>query len=515
MNDLIILARQHGWHLPTAAPRVVRLATAAYQDPADPTPWWPLLRPAGGWTLAATAPGESDGATKVEVGELTLSETPPSSDRHGTPRLTALLDGMRIVGWPLELFAIRAGQPFSAAVPLAVLTVGEVERRSYSRVLRPRDRAADFDMRAAGPASYAGTGGLEGPAALKGKGKELLIGRHRHFEPTYLGIDATNGCHLFSVSQGLPMGGYREVRSRGRRWTEVTGTPASGQWSQDATRGLAWVGPGDVGTITCAADGVVDGSGALIETAAAVGAWLARHSGALGAAEIDAVAAAGVGAGLPVQMWLAAGDTTPLRSALDDLTRAVRANWYFGPLGLLTFALRGRPAAGSAASATLRAGIDFVQAVTEPRVTGVPARRVRLRHSHNAKVLTASEILAEVPPEERAALMAEWLDEVTPDDPAITAACPIPREVTDDTLLATASAAAVEAVGRRDDAFSPPGRYRLPMRRLPTERIGQVVRVIDPSHPVFVGGPVARVVEVQVDLAGVDNALVVIPEGTV
>ncbi len=510
----IILGELHGWHKATASERVVRIATEAFQDQADPTPWWPVLRSTGGWTLAATAPGETDGATKADVGELVLDERPPKADRFGISKLTELLDGLNVVGWPLHLYALDRDEcDITRRVPLAVLTIGELERRTYSRVLRPRDRTADFDtIRAAGPGVYAGTGGAEGPPALASVGKELLIGRHRHLEPTYLGMDPANGCHLYSVSQGLPMGGYTEVRSRGRVWPEVAGVPASGRWMQDAARGLLWVGPGDVGTITCAAGGVVDQAGTVIETAGAAAAWLARHSGALTAAEIDAAALV-AGVNRPVCLWLRAGDATSLRSAMDDLTRSVRVHWYLNPMGALTFARGGRPT-DEPPSATLRAGVDFVTTVTEDRVSGIPPRTVRVRYARNDKVLSANDMVTEVSPEDRAALMAEWLEEVSPDDPALVAACPIPREEPVDTRLSTSAAAAAEAVERRNDGWDPPARHKLPLKRLPTEHIGQIVTVIDAEHPdVGAAGRLGRIAEVKVDLSGEDNAVWVILGG--
>lgn len=514
--SVIILGELHGWHNDTATKRVVRIATEAFQDQSDPTPWWPVLRSTGGWTLAATAPGETDAATKAEIGELVLDERPPKANRFAAPKLTGLLAGLSVVGWPLALFAIARGdRNIANRVPLAVLTIGEEERRSYSRVLRPRDRTADFaTIRAAGLGVYAGTGGIEGPAALASVGKELLIGRHRHLEPTYLGTDPANGCHLYSVSQGLPMGGYSEVRSRGRIWPEVATVPASGQWKQDAGRGLLWVGPGDVGTITCAAAGVVDATGSVIETAGAAAAWLAQHSGALTAAEID-TSALGVGAGRPVSLWLPAGEATSLRSVMDDLTRSVRINWYLNPMGLLTFAHGGRPT-GAAPFTTLRAGLDFVTTVTEDRVTGIPPRTVRIRYARNDKVMTANDMVTEVSPEDRAALMKEWLEEVSPTNPALAAACPIPREDAVDTCLSTRAAAAAEAAERRSEGWAPPTRYKLPMMRLPTERIGQLVTVIDANHPdVGAAGRPGRIVEVKVDLSGEDNAVWVVLGGAV
>ncbi|MGR0183396.1 hypothetical protein [Azospirillum aestuarii] len=515
MSDLLILAELPGWHDDSAAVRTVRLATEAYQDWDDPTPWWPLLLPAGGYTLAASSPEEAEGATRVEIGELLLDERPPATDPHGVPQLTELLDGMRLVGHRVPLWAIRRDRPLTERVPLAELTIGEVQKTEWTRVLRPRDRALDWaSLRAAGPSKYAGTGGLEGPEAFRDKGKELLRGRHRHFEPTYLGVDPANGCHLFSASGGRPMGGYTEIRSRGRRWTPVSGTPASGQWTQDASRGLAWVGPGDVGTVTAAAAGVVDGAGAVIEDAGRVAAYVATISGAVTVAQVDAVSAAATGAGRPVALWLPAGDTTPLRQLLDDVTRSVRAEWYVGPTGTLTFAARGRPAEGEPSTGTLRAGIDFTEAVPMDKVTGIPPRRVRVRWGRNARVMTGSDVLLDVPADEKAALAVEYFEVVTPEDPTLAAACPVEQEEEADTLLSTHAAAQAEGVARLAEGWSPPSQFELPLLRLPTERIGQIVTVIDDAHPMFVSpGRRSRVTVVQVDLAGEENRLVVIPEG--
>ncbi|QCN98919.1 hypothetical protein D3093_26915 (plasmid) [Azospirillum argentinense] len=274
------------------------------------------------------------------------------------------------------------------------------------------------------------------------------------------------------------------------------------------------MGPGDLGTVTAAAAGVVDDTGTVIEDAGRVAAYVATISGAMTAAQVDAASSAATGAGRPVALWLPAGDTSALREVLDDVTRSVRAEWYVGPTGILTFATRGRPGPGEPSTATLRAGIDFTEAVPMDKVTGIPPRRVRVRWGRNARVMSGSDVLLDVPAEEKAALATEYFEAVTPENPALAAACPVEQEEEENTLLATYAAAQAEGMARLEEGWSPPSQFELPLLRLPTERIGQIVTVIDDTSPLLVSpGRRARVTVVEVDLAGESNRLVVIPEG--
>ncbi|GAA4247816.1 hypothetical protein [Azospirillum formosense] len=505
----MILARLTCWHSATAARRVVLFSQPpkGYRDRSDPAPWWALLLPSGGWTLSA---GTEGGGTRVDVTQLVLDARPlPNS---GAVRLAALLAGCKLPGWWVELFEVEEGRPFSEARALARLTVDGVDRERYRWTLRVRAQEADLDARAAGPGAYAGTGGLEGPASLEGKGRELLIGRHRHVAPTYLGRDPVNGCHLYSATGGRAMGGYTAVRSRGRRLvTEVTApaVPTAGQWRQDKTRGLLWVGGEDLGDVTAAAAGVTAADGHVIELPGEVAAYLATTaSGVLPAERVDGVAAAALdAAGHPLVIWLDAGDDTGVRVVLDEIGTATRSDWYIGPTGLLTFGPGGPPSGVS--TTTLRAGKDFVGAAPVTTSEDIPPRRVKVRYAHNAAALSDSDMVEDIPDAERDDISTEWL-EVVDEDPDGGAACPVDKTDTVETVHATRPGALALAVALRADAQNPPALYELPMSRIPRQGVGQLVTVREAGHPVFGGaGALARVQAVKVNLTDQTHSITV------
>lgn len=505
----MILARLTCWHSATAATRVVRFAPPpkGYRDHADPSPWWALLLPSGGWTLSAGADG---GSTRVDVTQLVLDARPlPNS---GRVRLLDLLDGCKLPGWWVDLFEVEEGRPFADARQLARLTIDGVDRDRYRWTLRVRAQEADLDARAAGPGAYAGTGGLEGPASLEGKGRELLIGRHRHVAPTYLGRDPATGCHLYSVSGGRPMGGFTVVRSRGRRIVSevlAPAVPGAGQWRQDKTRGLLWVGGEDLGDVTVTAAGVTAADGHVLELPGEVASYLATTaSGVLPADRVDAAAAAALdAAGHPVQRWIAAGDDTGVRAVLDEIGTAARAAWYVGPTGALTFGAGGPPIGDP--TATLRAGKDFVGAIPVSTSEDIPPRRVKVRYAQNAAALGDGDLVEDIPDAERDDITTEYL-EVVDEDPDGGAACPIDKTLPVDTIHATRAGALALAVALRADAQTPPALYELPMSRIPRQGVGQLVTVREAGHPVFGGGgALARVQTVRVNLTDQQHSITV------
>jgi hypothetical protein len=104
-------------------------------------------------------------------------------------------------------------------------------------------------------AIYAGTGGLEGGADLKGKPKPRGWGHVYNIAPPL--VDATN--LIYQVNDGA-ISDVPATYDRGVLLTKVAGAPAAGQYQVDAAAGTFKLGATPAGTVTC--DALLDASGA-------------------------------------------------------------------------------------------------------------------------------------------------------------------------------------------------------------------------------------------------------------
>ena len=193
------------------------------------------------------------------------------------------------------------------------------------------------------PNVYAGTGGLEGGADLKGKPKPLTWGAVYNITPVL--VDAAN--LIYQVHDGA-IDAVSAVRDRGVALTPVGGAPAPGQYQVNAAQGTFTLGAAADGEITCDVRGDAPAAGYTTSTAQIALRILSR---ALYTSEIDTTAFVNLTtvAGAPVGIHVGA-EVRTAAEALDDLLAGIGAFGGFSRAGVFTAGVVGLPTEAEVAS---------------------------------------------------------------------------------------------------------------------------------------------------------------------
>jgi hypothetical protein len=134
-------------------------------------PWWPVLMKAGkasATSFDASFPGFA--ATPTDRIEIDLSAFPDSARYSWGDRPVRLWLGEPGQAWPWTL-------DFQGLVAAAAIKDGRI-----ALTIRPDDAWLDRPVLG----TYAGTGGLEGPAALAGAAKPLALGQPKYLAPVQI-----------------------------------------------------------------------------------------------------------------------------------------------------------------------------------------------------------------------------------------------------------------------------------------------------------------------------------------
>lgn len=458
----ILLLEWDAWHRADGRLDRFRAATKpGYMSRGDDDPplaaYPPLVEEVGPVALAVSTYGEARGATRVEVRDIVLDNR--RLPETGQRPLTALVTEYETAGWPLRLYAVDAGERRSQAALLATLTMEGVRRDRGRLLIGFRDRALDADTPVL-TATYPGTGGAGGTADMTDRTRERSWGLVPHAEPQFL--DIVGGKHLYGVNGGGRIKGFLEVRDRMALLDEVTGTPGSGEWSQDRATGIVTVG-GNPELITARWEGDMT-DGVYAETAADIMAALAIEGGFADAGTVTGAAALNVLAPHPVHLWLPAGDRTSYRAAWDALAATADGYWLFDEhqrfsLGAVT-APAGEP------SRWFVEGKDTPGLVPRQAADrGVPVKTVRVGWGRNYRTMSKGDVAvlhASVTADVIAFAGADWRYAQSPADPATEAACPIARTVERQTLCSTEPGAAALAARLQADLRTPRAVWDLP-----------------------------------------------------
>lgn len=525
-DSLVWLVERDVIHLASAHLHRFYLCTGAgYQcrrtDSTPDLPYVPLVEQPADMTLIIKSYGETAGDSRAEVGETRLANplgwgsAMPIRYRNLTTGQWGILPaGDRPLShlWTdyaraARRLAVWVGPQYGSRDTdfTLLFSVGE-ELASLARsaiVLRPRDRAVDFDT-AALTETYGGAGGLDGTADLKGKTKERCFGHVLSLSPTYLGV--IGGRHTYSVNGGHPIKGVLRFRDGYVDRPEVASNPGPTQWSQDRSTGIITLG-GAAGEApvafgaTCEVEGDMSGGVYRCTIADLIRYWATGHSGILtapGGLDVPSFAALNAAAPDVIGKWLPAGSTDTLRSLFDDAVKSKRAYWLMDELERLSVG-QFLPAAGPPVR-TLRRGIDHFGLV--PReVAGrkIPAKAALIRVGRNYAVSAdAATLDRNLTGDARNIAQSEWRECRTPDDAGVIAAygANIARVIERNTLLRDTAAGTTEGLALRADASVPRDEYDLPCTTLfPELRRGDVVLVQD-DLPGFEAGKLARILGV-------------------
>jgi hypothetical protein len=273
-------------------------------------------------------------------------------------------------------------------------------------------------------ATYAGTGGAEGPAELKGRPKPKLRGgltgaSVRNISPVL--IDAT--ANIWQISDGPAgidgsLGLYENGKSvfgfAGETTDLWTGTTPAGQFRQDHSKGLFQLGSPVAGQITCDAHGQVPGAGGytLNSAAASLAVFMMQYDLGVPLANIDLPSFAAVTTALGTLnsqagwYWDGASPTTGA-DAVGMLMGGVGARIVPGRNGKLrAMLLRAPQAANIIAGFTADQVVSIVRAPL-PEGLSPPPFRIRVGHTHNHTVMSADRISATLRNTPRQQFLAE------------------------------------------------------------------------------------------------------------
>lgn len=239
------------------------------------------------------------------------------------------------------------GPPDGARSDHGVVFTGVVERMTatLSRLtIQLSDGLAKLE-RPVNQTTYAGTGGLEGGADLKGKPKPKCHGKVLNIAPPL--VDATN---LIYQGHDGAIKDVPAVRDRGVALTKVAGAPVAGQYQVDTAAGTFKLGATPAGTVTADVEGDASAAGYVDKTADIILRLLAP---VLNSSEINPTSFAMLNQYAPasVGIWIGTEPRTILE-AVDELLAAIGAFGGFSRDGRFSVGLVAAPAGPPKASFT-------------------------------------------------------------------------------------------------------------------------------------------------------------------
>lgn len=249
-------------------------------------------------------------------------------------QLDAYLDGYGFGG---RLVRVLAGDPEAAREDFAVIFEGVVttwEAETERVRLRVRDNAFGLDTPHIST-TYAGTGGYEGPAGLKGRIKPKIYGRVFNAPMILL---TTTPMPIWQVSDGaieavdaLRDGGT--ALSNAGDVADLTATSVSaGTFKTDLTRGL--LATNGLPNFQLRADVRGCSANGYVETAPAIAERLLIDRG-VDDSQRESGSFAALAAGIDGIAGIRVDDDTTTRALLDQVLRGIGAHWYAGRDGLL------------------------------------------------------------------------------------------------------------------------------------------------------------------------------------
>lgn len=336
--------------------------------------------------------GERD--TKVSVADMRLMNTLPAAADYShavvydvtagvllrRPLLTRPLDLLLTEYVVREVVELRlvAGAPLASAVVVWRSRTGVPKPRRAEIALPLYDARLDFDKPVL-TERYAGTGGYEGPAELRGVTKERSFGLAPWVKPTYLGV--IEGLHRWGTNGGRRITAVPTARQMAVPLTLVAGPAVTaGQYSVDVATGVVTTSE-KYSDLRCVVHGDSPG-------------WVwRRHIGALIAGlAVDAGLVSSVDCAMmdavprTVGTYLPAGDSTTYRALMDKWCASVpRGGWYhdLAVAGRLVVTRLPDPAAVVPVRRYRRSAGTMGMLTPVDGAALVPAKQVTLRWSQN------------------------------------------------------------------------------------------------------------------------------------
>lgn len=254
---MIVLAELQPYD-PVAATRKTLRATNANDSSVtglNSVAWQPAITSKPVQVAIALFKGDFDGKASASGGTLDINiakferaDLEPNVRRFNwSAAPVKLYAGTLGQAWPWTQFAELVVDSFTAAANTVSLRLKVNEEPFAANVLT---------------ATYAGTGGVEGPVDLKGKPKPFLLGRCSNVEPVL--IDAVN--NVYQVHGYGTIEAVTKLYERGSEFPAASGdhadyaalvaaTIANGAWATCKASGLIRLGAPAYGVITADVDG--------------------------------------------------------------------------------------------------------------------------------------------------------------------------------------------------------------------------------------------------------------------
>lgn len=404
--------------------------------------------------------------------------------RNQDGRWDTLLDDFAIDGRRARL---RIGRPTDALKDFGVVFTGVVRSATVGNDLTFEfsDGLAKLELPVQ-ETVYAGSGGTEGGADLKGKPKPEGWGKVFNIAPPLEDSTTLTYRVRFGAIQDVP-----KVYDRGVELTKVGGVPAPGEYSVDTANGTFRLGATPDGTVTCDAELDASLSGYIEKTGDIVLRILATKA-ALNSSEIEPGSFGRLNSLVPdaVGIWIW-GEVRTIADVVDELLTGIGAFGGFSRFGAFTVGLVAAPE-GTADASYTQEMIESVTRESLPSSVDPVIWRALVSFQKNytvqndlaasvlpARVMFAAEPFRVAPPQEDASIKSRHL--------LARSIGPMPG------LFADSAGAADYAERLFETWGDAPVAYRV-ITRLPAmlRDLGDVVHLTFPRHGLSSGRP-ARV----------------------
>jgi hypothetical protein len=407
-----------------------RFASAGYATRGTDTPAHTLYPPRligdveiGQSAIDAVGLG---GRVSITVGDIDLW----NADRAlADPARYGTSDGRTVTIRTADVLDPRASDAGTSLASSKLAWAGIVRSIDEADSQRIRLSVVDIAERLATPLQttrYGGTGGMDGPAGLKGKPKPVALGRLYNVDPVPLGnIDLGDGSLPTYQTHWRAVVAHDAVRIRGVAQTAVGSVPSVGQYRDWPAQGAFQIGSTPDGAVTADVRG--DTTPVYASSIGGIIRRLVQSLGPLFAdAEISADAFAFGDTDIPGEMgWYRNATDTTAASAVEEILAGSGAILAGGRGGLLRLF---DPLASDAAQFTLQAPHLLALAPQSvpaglrplPRAVAVDWRR---------NWAPSSDLAGSVPDTERAQLAAAASGPARAESVAITARVAQQREM--------------------------------------------------------------------------------------
>ncbi|TWB15591.1 hypothetical protein [Nitrospirillum bahiense] len=338
------------------------------------------------------------------------------------------LDGLAAYSWegrPYRLLWSTKAKP--ALADFTQLRAGVIDQVVVGNdcQIQTLDRSALFDVSAL-PYTFAGTGGVEGTADMKGRYKPRCLGQPPQFTPIL--VDAANLTYLidpdgYSSVFDLRDGGKPLPSSKGdfATYAALIAADLTGyDYATCKALGLVRLRVATSSDFTLSCKGVAPG-GTWISSFADLVKFLLTTSAGLTTADLDLArfAAFNTLQPAPLEYWADGGSQVTVRSIIDELADTVGAFWGFGLNNLMQLGRYDPPKTVADYSFTERQIVELT-----PQPAARRLRNIRLSYEHHyTRLTTATLIAAATPAADQPRLLADmlWTDPKT--NASVAAAC--------------------------------------------------------------------------------------------